>query len=133
VVQMAFGGAVVDDPSTAADRLAEVLDLPVTFRDPAAPPGSPQAGVSLGDMTLALYPIPEPGLSAQLWGHVYQRPQTANLGVRVPDLGAALASLGAAAVPLVRHDDRMIVVHPEATGGVVLVVVDQLLPGDPRR
>src|SRR5450759_2891289 len=73
--------------SAAADRLAEVLDTGVTFRDPAAPPGRPEAGVSLGDMTLALYPIPEAGLSERLWGHVYQRAQTSNLGVRVPDLG----------------------------------------------
>jgi hypothetical protein len=32
----------------------------------------------------------------------------------------------------VRHDRDAIVVHPDATGGVVLVVVERLLPGDPR-
>jgi hypothetical protein len=132
VTRMAFGGAVVDDPGAAAERLAEVFDTHVTFRDDAAPPGRPQAGVSLGDMTLALYPLPDAELSTQLWGHVYARAQTSSLGVLVPDLNAARTALIGADVPLVRHDDQLIVVHPDATGGVVLVVVGELLPGDPR-
>jgi hypothetical protein len=133
VTEMAFGGAVVDDPPTAAMRLAGVLGTAVTFVDSTAPLGSPMAGVSLVDMTLALYAIPDTERSNQLWGHAYQRAQTSNLGVRVADLGAALAALKAAGVALVRHDEKAIVIDPDATGGVVLVVVDQLLPGDPRR
>jgi hypothetical protein len=35
-------------------------------------------------------------------------------------------------VPILRADDRCVVVPPDATGGVCLVVVDSLLPGDPR-
>ncbi|HMG41008.1 MAG TPA: VOC family protein [Acidimicrobiales bacterium] len=133
VVQMAFGGAVVVEPAAAAERLAALLDTAVTFVDEAAPAGSPQAGVSLGDMTLALYPMPVgDDRSRRLWGHVYRRPQTGSLGVRVPDLGAARSALVGAGVPLVRHDDDVVVVHPEATGGVIVVVVDALLPGDPR-
>jgi catechol 2,3-dioxygenase-like lactoylglutathione lyase family enzyme len=132
VVQMAFGGAVVAAPGTAAARLADVFGTAVTFLSPDARPGAPQAGVSLGDMTLALYPIPDPVLSVALWGHRYERPQTSNLGVRVPDLAVALDRLRAADVRLARHDDDVIVVHPDATGGVVLAVVDRLLPGDPR-
>jgi hypothetical protein len=133
VTHMAFGGAVVVDPASAAHRLAELLGTPVTFVDASAPPGSPQAGVSLGDMTLALYPIPsDPLASTELWGHAYERSQTSNLGVRVPDLAAARSSLAAAEVPIVRQDERAIVVHPRATGGVVLVVVEELLPEDPR-
>ena len=132
VTQMAFGGAVVDDPVAAARRLAEVVGTAMTFADEAAPLGSPRAGVSLVDMTLALYAIPDAASSAALWGHVYERAQTSNLGVRVPDLGAAHAALTQAGVPLVRHDDRVIVIEPEATGGVVVVVVERLLPGDPR-
>jgi hypothetical protein len=85
------------------------------------------------DMTLALYPVPEPEVSERLWGHVYRRPQTNNLAVLVPDLTVALTALTDADIRLVRHDEQQIVIHPEATGGVVLVVVDRLLPGDPRR
>jgi hypothetical protein len=133
VTQMAFGGAVVHDPEGAADRLAEVFGTSVTFTDSAADIGSARAGVSLVDMTLALFALPDPDDSARAWGHVYERPQTSSLGVRVADLGAARARLDEAGVAVVRHDETMIVVHPEATGGVVLVVVDELLTGDPRR
>ncbi|MFM2070773.1 MAG: hypothetical protein RLZZ623_1036 [Actinomycetota bacterium] len=133
VRQMAFGGAIVDDPSTAAKRLALLFGREVTFDHPTAPAGAPAAGVSMGDMTLALYPIPSPEVSHQLWGASYARAQTCNLGVLVPDLATALGSLQQAGVSLLRHDDRCIVIGPEATGGVTLVVVDELLPGDPRR
>ncbi len=133
VTRMAFGGAVVDDPPSAAEHLADILATTVTFVNTDTPPGWPAAGVSLLDMTLALYPIPDPEASNGLWGHAYRRPQTSNMGILVPDLGVALAALTDAHVPLVRHDEQQIVVHPEATGGVVLVVVDELLPGDPRR
>jgi catechol 2,3-dioxygenase-like lactoylglutathione lyase family enzyme len=133
VTRMAFGGAVVDDPPAAAEHLAGIMGTTVTFVNPDAPPGSPTAGVSLLDMTLALYPIPDPEASERLWGHAYRRPQTNNLGVLVPDLGTALTALVDAGIRLVRHDEQQIVIHPDATGGVVLVVVDQLLPGDPRQ
>jgi glyoxalase/bleomycin resistance protein/dioxygenase superfamily protein len=133
VTHMAFGGAVVADPPAAASQLALLLDTGVTFVDPSAPPGAPEAGVSLGDMTLALYRLPaSPSESLALWGHAYGRPQTSSLGVRVPDLEVARSSLAAAGVPVVRADDRCVVVHPSATGGVSLVVVDSLLPNDPR-
>ena len=127
VTQMAFAGAVVDDPPAAAERLAELFGTAVTHT------GTAGAGVSLVDMTLALFPFPGGAAeSERLWGHVYDRAQTSSLGVRVPDVGAALAALTGAGVPLVRRDDRMIVVHPRATAGVVVCVVDELLPGDPR-
>ncbi len=133
VTHMAFGGAVVPSPGPSATRLAEVLGTEVTFRAPDAAPGAPHAGVSLGDMTLALYPLVGAETSSALWGHVYERAQTSSLGVRVPDLAEALDRLRGAGVPLVRHDREAVVVGPEATGGVVLVVVEHLLPGDPRR
>jgi len=126
VERMAFAGAVVDDVGVAADRLAEVLGTTVTFRD------GDRAGVSLGDMTLALWPVPDPSSSERLWGHVYRRAQTSSLGVQVPDLADAVEALRGAGVKLVRHDADAAVVHPDATGGIVLVVVDRLLPGDPR-
>jgi catechol 2,3-dioxygenase-like lactoylglutathione lyase family enzyme len=132
VTAMAFGGAVVADPVAAAERLATVFGTEVTFADAAAAPGHPAAGVSLVDMTLALYPIPEPDVSRRLWGHVYTKPQTSSLGVLVPDLGEARAALDRAGMPLAHADGEVVVVHPDATGGVVLAVIDHLLPGDPR-
>ena len=132
VTHIAFGGAVVADPASDARLLAEAFGTAVTFVDDDAPAGWPRAGVSLVDMTLALFAMPHPDESEALWGHTYARPQTSSLGVRVPDLSTALAVLRDADVGLVRHDDRMIVVDPSVTGGVSLVVVDQLLHGDPR-
>jgi hypothetical protein len=133
VTHMAFGGAVVEDPPSAACRLAALLGTPVTLVDTSAPSGSPHAVVSLGNMALALFPLPaDPVESTEMWGHVYRRPQTSNLGVRVPDLSVARSSLAAADIPIVRQDERAIVVHPQVTGGVVLIVVEDLLPGDPR-
>ena len=132
VCQMAFGGAVVDDVAAAADRLALLFGREVTFRHQGAPAGAPAAGVSMGDCTLALYPRPGPAESTALWGHVYERPQTSNFGVRVPDLADASDRLSAATVQILRADQDAIVIPPGATGGVTVVVVDRLLPGDPR-
>jgi hypothetical protein len=133
VQRMAFGGAVVADPVAAAQRLATLFGHGVTFVDESAPPGWPVAGVSMGDMTLALYPIPDPSTSAQLWGWTYERAQTCNLGLCVADLATAHRSLIDAGVAVLRVDARSIVIGPDQTGGVTLVVVDELLPGDPRR
>jgi hypothetical protein len=133
VEHMAFAGAVVDDPLAAADRLATLFGREVTFRAADDRDGFPLAGVSMGDMTLALYPLPPAALSRRLWGHAYGRPQTCNLGIRVPDLTAATAVLRAKDVALVRSDERTVVIDPATTGGVTLVVVDELLAGDPRR
>jgi hypothetical protein len=133
VTHMAFGGAVVDDPVAAAQRLSVVLGTPISFTAPSAPIGSPRAGVSLVDNTLALFSRPDPATSRELWGHVYERAQTSSLGIRVPDLGEALARLEGADVPLVRHDETMIVTHPDATGGVILAIMEDFLAADPRR
>ncbi len=133
VVAMAFGGAVVDDPQVAAGRLGTLFGLGPTFVDPNAPDGCPVAGVSLGDMTLALYPIPHAADGERLWGWRYTRPQTCNLGVLVPDLGAAARSLADAGTPILRADEHSIVIPAAVTGGIILVIVDDLLPGDPRR
>jgi catechol 2,3-dioxygenase-like lactoylglutathione lyase family enzyme len=132
VTAMAFGGAVVHDPAATAQRLAELFGHGIAFVDDSAPPGSPVAGVSLGDLVLALYSIPEPSESQRLWAWTYERPQTSNLGLLVPDLSKALGALATARVPVLRHDDSSITIAPEVTGGVIVVLVDELLPGDPR-
>jgi hypothetical protein len=133
VEQMAFAGAVVDDPLAAADRLAVLFGREVTFRADDRSEGVPLAGVSMGDMTLALYPLPPSATSRRLWGHDYDRAQTCNLGIRVPDLVAATAALRANDVAIVRSGEGAVVIDPATTGGVTLVVVDELLAGDPRR
>jgi hypothetical protein len=133
VERMAFGGAVVADPVSAAHRLADLFGHGVSFVDEDAAPGSPVAAVSMGDVQLALYALPGPDESQRLWGWTYQRPQTCNLGVQVPDLESARLALRGADVPVHRDESHQLVIAPEVTGGVTLVVVEQLLPADPRR
>jgi catechol 2,3-dioxygenase-like lactoylglutathione lyase family enzyme len=133
VRRMAFGGAVVADPTATAARLATLFGHGSVVL-PGAAPGSPAATVSMGDVPLALYPLPPNAEeSRRLWAHDYDRPQTTNLGVLVDDLDVARAALAAAGVPLHRDDESGLVIAPAVTGGVTLVVVDHLLDGDPRR
>jgi hypothetical protein len=121
---MAFGGAVVHDPVAAAARLAELFGHGVSFIDDAAPPGAPVAGVSMGDIPVVLYPVPDAAESERLWGRRYSRPQTCNVGVHVADLTEARRSLAHAGVPIHRDGGDHLVLAPELTGGVTLVVVD---------
>ena len=104
----------------------------LSFVDEQATAGSPVAAVSMGDVQLALYPIHDPEESERLWGRTYRRPQTSNLGVQVPDLARARLALSAAGIPVHRDERDQLVIAPGVTGGVALVVVDQLLLGDPR-
>jgi hypothetical protein len=55
------------------------------------------------------------------------------LGLGVADLAMATQALVDARVPVVRRTDSAVVIHPAATGEVPLVLVEQLLPGDPRQ
>jgi catechol 2,3-dioxygenase-like lactoylglutathione lyase family enzyme len=128
----AFVGAVVDDPVTAARGLADMFATVVTFEDSDAPPGGPVAGVSVGDCTLALYRL-LPDESRALWGRTHDRPRVSLCGVRVDDLQAARTVLEGAGVRVLRDAVGALVLDPDTTGGIEVVVVDQLLPRDPRR
>ncbi len=127
----AFIGALVDDPARWAHRFAELFGTEVTFEDPTAALGAPRAGVSLGDQTLALFALPGAD-SPALWGRDYQRPRTHLIGLTVPALDDAVATLADQGVGVVARSDRMLVLDPEATGGVAVALVDHLLEGDPR-
>jgi methylmalonyl-CoA/ethylmalonyl-CoA epimerase len=109
VQRLAFVGALVRDPHADAKRLADVLDLPVTFDADGAPHrGAIVAAVSLRDCSLALSPVDGSGEA---------RPRVHSLGLLVHDLGAAEAALaGEATVSL----------------PFPIVLTDGLLPGDPR-
>ena len=131
VIQHAFVGALVEDPLRSAETFARLLGTAVTFEEPDAGSGSPRAGVSLGDCTLALYAF-SPGDSEDLWGREYGRPRTHLIGLRVDDLAVAKDALVEAGVTLVRADDSTIVIDPTATGSIQIALIDSLLPGDPR-
>jgi hypothetical protein len=129
--QHAFVGALVDDPLAWAARFSGLLGTAVTFEHADAPPGQPMAGVSLGDCTLALFPLPDDDGRA-LWGRTYERPRTHLLALRVDDLGAATDALHRAGITIVHWEGGLVVLDPAATGGVQVALTSTLLPGDPR-
>jgi hypothetical protein len=137
VVHQAYVGALVDDPLSCARTLARLLSTSVSFEEPAAPPGTPAAGVSLGDCILALYPLPrsddsEESESLRLWGRRYVRARTHLVALMVKDLGRAAEVVEEVGVHVVRADRDIVVLDPASTGGIQLALVGQLLPGDPR-
>jgi catechol 2,3-dioxygenase-like lactoylglutathione lyase family enzyme len=131
VTHHAFVGAVVDDPVAAARWMAESFETPLTFVSDAAAPGSAKAGVSLGDCTLALFPF-LPDRHAQLWGRPRGRPGVSILGLRIADLEGARPLLRSAGVNVLREGPGTLVLDPAGTGDLEIVLVDELLPGDPR-
>jgi len=131
VTHHAYVGALVDNPLAWADSFATLLGTTVTFERADAPPGHPVAGVSLGDCTLALFPLPGDDGPA-LWGRHYERPRTHLLALHVQDLDAATAALAGAGIAAVRREADLVVLDPAATGGVQVALTGSLLPGDPR-
>ncbi len=55
------------------------------------------------------------------------------LGLRVADLDRARAALRGAGVEILRDRGGALVLDPAGTGDVEIVLVAELLPGDPRR
>lgn len=127
----AFVGAVVDDPSRWAVRFAELCGTEVLFDTGSADAGFPVAGVSLADNVLALYALPPAG-NADLWGIEIPRPRTHVLGLQVADLSDAAERLTEAGFRVVRSDPTAVVIDPSTTGGIGVVLVQDLLPNDPR-
>lgn len=129
--EQSYTGALVDDPVYWADTFARLFGTEVTFEDPHAGPGSPRAGVSMQDSTLALYKL-VPERSDSLWGRTYGAPRAHLMALRVDDLDEAAGALTEAGIKVVRTDDSTIIVDPDSTGGIQTAFVDRLLPGDPR-
>ena len=131
--QVAFVGAIVDDPVSTAWHLGEVLDTDVSILAVDGPANSPRAAIALGDCVLALYPVPSSPLeSVHVWGAVYDRARCLALGLVVDDVAAAERALGDAGVGVHhRTSDGSVVLDPRGLPFPV-VLTDHLLPGDPR-
>jgi catechol 2,3-dioxygenase-like lactoylglutathione lyase family enzyme len=127
----AFVGGAVEDPLGTATHFEENLGFPIVHRATNASPGDPEAVVSLGDCVLALYRW-DLEQSVALWGREHDRPGVIALGVGVANLESASAALGDAGVAVLREGSGGLVLDPKSTGDVGLVLVDRLLPGDPR-
>jgi hypothetical protein len=128
----AFVGAVVPEPLAWAESYGKMFGLAEAFRTPNAAPGEPAIGLAAPDCVLALYPLPEAD-SLTLWGGEHPRARCHILGLGVPSLDDATKTLAAAGIGIVRRTATSIVVDPTATGEVPLVLVEELLPGDPRK
>ncbi|HEY3672679.1 MAG TPA: hypothetical protein VGN51_17205 [Acidimicrobiia bacterium] len=132
VDRMAMVGAIVRDPGSDGQRLAEVLDTPLVTYEHGDAPDVAHCALDLGDCMLALYPVPpDEATSLAVWGGVHARPRCLALGLTVADQGLAERALDAAGVP-VHHragDGRAVLVD-----GLPFPVVlsDRLLTGDPR-
>jgi hypothetical protein len=74
-----------------------------------------------------------PASSQALWGRALERPGVSVLGLRVDDLAAAREALKSAQVGVLRETPGSLVLDPLTTADIGVVVVDDLLPGDPRR
>jgi hypothetical protein len=74
VHHMAFVAALVTDPMSVARRLGRILGANVTVLGDGLPADCPAATVDLGDCCLALYSLPSPERSAELWGAAQRRP-----------------------------------------------------------
>lgn len=128
----AFAGAVVPDPVQWAETFGPVFGLVEAFRRTGAGAGEPVVGLAAPDCVLALYRL-DAEQGAALWGAPHARSRFHVLGLGVPDIGDAVRALDGAGLGIVRRGEESVVVRPDGTGEVPLVLVDELLEGDPRR
>ncbi len=134
VRQHAFAGAVVPDPVQWADTFGQLFGLTETFRNPNAAVGEPVVGLTTPDCTIALYRVPgDASESEALWGDNHFRARFHVLGLGVPSLDDAAKQLATAGVSIIRRTDDAIVLDPAAGATVGVVLVEDLLTGDPRR
>jgi hypothetical protein len=131
VRQFAFVSAVVADPPAVAARLAELFDTEVVRLRPDARPDQVAAIVSLVDCLLVLFPMPTADAGRRLWGQDITRPRLHAQGLRVTDLGDALAALATEEIEPVRTVDGMAFLDPSALP-IPTFLCQQLLPEDPR-
>jgi len=127
----AFAGAVLPDPVAWAEQFGNLFGLTETFRNPGAPIEEPVVGLAGPDCTLALYRLPGDA-SIEVWGLEHPRARCHILGLGVANLDEAAALLSDAGIGIVRRTDASVVVKPADTGEVPLVLMEGLLPGDPR-
>jgi methylmalonyl-CoA/ethylmalonyl-CoA epimerase len=132
VTSHAFIGAVLPDPIEWAETFGESFGLTEAFRRPEAIGSQPVVGLAAPDFILALFRLPH-GMSTQLWGVDHTRARCHVLGLGVPSLEGASRSLAQSGVPVLHRTKDSITVDPRETGEVPLMLIDRLLPGDPRQ
>jgi methylmalonyl-CoA/ethylmalonyl-CoA epimerase len=127
----AFVGAVVPDPIEWSERYGELFGFREAFRRRESEVGQAVIGLAAPDCLLVLYRLPGPA-SVQVWGAEHPRARCHVLGLGVTSLKVARHSLDQAGVRILRQTEDSILLDPAQTGQVPLMLVDRLLPGDPR-
>jgi hypothetical protein len=129
----AYVGAVVHEPREVARQLAELFETDSTDLSNEGRADAPGASVSVGDCSIALFPMPEPDQASSIWGARCDRPRFVSMAVTTSDSERARSSLDAAGYhPSATLADGSLVFHGQALP-FPIIVTDGLLPGDPRR
>ncbi len=130
--RIAFAGVVTPDPQPTAARLAEVIGTTWDTQQ-SDESGLPEATVNLRDCLIACYRLPTPAQAADIWAMTIDRPRCHALGLQVDDLADAAAALHEAGVRVNHRNSDGTLVLTGAGLAFPVVLVQELLPSDPRR
>ena len=130
-LQYAFITAVVNDPVAVATRLSTLFGTDIVRLRPEAAADEIAAIISLGDNLLVLFRVPDAGTSVGLWGQDITRTRLHAQGIRVADLGTALALLRAEGIGVSHTIEGMAFLDPTSVS-IPTFLCDTLLPEDPR-
>ena len=131
-LQYAFVTAVVANPAAVAERLASLFETEVLRTKEDAAPNEIGAIVSLGDCLLLLFPMPDEGMSQELWGSDITRNRFHAHGLRVENLSDAVSKLASCGIQPVAQIAGMTYFGPDALP-IPTFLVEELLPEDPRQ
>ncbi|WP_420640260.1 hypothetical protein [Candidatus Poriferisocius sp.] len=127
----AFVTAVVADPAAVAERLAGLFETEILRVTEDAAPNEIGAIVSLADCLLLLFPLPDEGMSQELWGSDITRNRFHAHGLRVENLADALSRLASCGIQPAARIAGMTYLDPDAVP-IPTFLVEELLPEDPR-
>jgi hypothetical protein len=130
--RFAYVAAVVEDPNGAAERLGAVFGTSAGVVADTGADDEPAASVSIGDCSIALFPLPTAERAESIWGTPCSRPRFVAMAVMVPSLDDARTTLKAAdyEVSYVLADGSPVLHGSKLPFPIVLT--SGLLPGDPR-
>jgi methylmalonyl-CoA/ethylmalonyl-CoA epimerase len=127
-----YVAAVVDDPFETAAMLAGLFQTQWSPLDARGRNDAPWSAVSLGDCSLALFPLRADGADS-LWGAQSRRPRFISMAVTVASLEQAERDLLARGYSIsARLADDSLVLYGQGIGFPLIIGAD-LLAADPRR
>jgi catechol 2,3-dioxygenase-like lactoylglutathione lyase family enzyme len=131
VERLAFVTAMVREPTSDGERLAEILGTSLTRIAGNGAVDDIETVLSLGDCSLALIALGDAATTFERWGVAYDRPRVHGIGLLVDDVDAALGVLEGVGIGAHRRTDAFVVLDPLALR-LPVMLCDRLLPGDQR-